>query len=358
MRVPPDRMTRRSRRSGLLAALVLLSLQAACSGDGSTSVDTTAAVYVGSFAAANISGTVSFTLAANATGTMKQLNGTTTALTGTYVASTGAVSLSGGGSSFTGTLANGVLAGSFSSGNTSGGKFTAALKGTGSTDVPPKSFCGSYVTNTDYGWLNLVVSSTGTVSGFAVSGTNGPSVTITGTATSTALTATTSASLAISGTLSSDGTTYSGSYQPSGAVAGGFLASTATCGTSSGVTSSNSIAGYWGGNPALSTTLNVVFTQNGTTLGGGGAIHTTLVTGYTGDFFRITSGSFNNPNITFTADLGANPAGNGLFYIGSLSFTGTMTSSTSATGTLTYTPPRLATVVYPLQTVTGVTITR
>lgn len=356
MRVPPNAKQIERRHSGHLAVLVVLSLFTACSGGGPTTVDTSLA-FVGSFASATESGTVSFSLASASSGSMVQVNGTTTALTGTYAASTGAVSLSGGGFTFNGTVASGGLTGTFASMKSSG-KFSAAQVTAGATT---KTFCGSYVTTGDYGWLNLVVSSTGVVSGFTVSGNPmGSSSTITGTLVGTTLTSTTNLSGAINGVVTADGTTFNGTYVPSGSsqtAAGTVLAATTTCGTSTGTTSSTSLAGSWSGNPALATVLNVVFTQTGTTLGGGGAIHVTTIPGYTGDSFRILSGSFTSPNVTFTAQLGANPVGDGTFYIGTMSFTGTESSSTTITGVLTYTPPRTLSQTFPT-TFGTVTITR
>jgi hypothetical protein len=61
--------------------------------------------------------------------------------------------------------------------------------------------------------------------------------------------------------------------------------------------------------------------------------------------------------VTFTAQLGANPVGDGTFYIGTMSFTGTESSSTTITGVLTYTPPRTLSQTFPTAFGT-VTITR
>ncbi len=356
----------RSHQYGRLVTLFALSLAAACSaGSDSITIDTGgsstgAAVYIGSFASATESGTVTLSLAAAATGTMVQVNGTTTALTGTYSASSGAVSLSGGGFTYTGILVSGTLTGTFRSAK-SFGAFTAQSQTAAAT--PPKAFCGSYVSNTDYGWINFVASPTGNVSGFAVSGSGGlsTSVPLTGTLTGSALTASTSTSTAISGVVSTDGTTINGSYIPNGnsqAVPGTILAATTMCGTSSGVTAANSVAGYWGSDASLSTMLNVVFTQTGTSIAGSGAIHVTNNGSYTGNFFRILNGSFNGQTLSFTAQLGANPVGDGTFWYGTLTYTGTEASSSTATGILTYTPPRTLTQTFPTQAVAGVTITR
>lgn len=355
-----------SRRYGRLITVCALIVAVGCSaGSDAITVDsggpsTGAAVYIGSFASATESGTMTLSLAAASTGTMVQVNGTTTALSGSYSASTGAVSLSGGGFTYTGILANGALTGTFRSAKSTGA-FTAQSQTVAAT--PPKAFCGSYVSNTDYGWINFVASSTGSVTGFAVSGSGGinTSVPLTGTLTGSALTATTSTSTAISGVVSTDGTTLNGSYIPNGngqSAPGTILAASTMCGTSSGVTAANSVAGYWGSDASLSTVLNVVFTQIGTSVAGSGAIHITNNGSYTGNFFRILSGSFNGQTVSFTAQLGANPVGDGTFWYGSLTYTGTESSSSTATGILTYTPPRTLTQSFPTQAVAGVTITR
>lgn len=344
------------------ASVVLLAACSAGAGDapnegnGPTGGNSTA--YVGAFASATESGTLSLALAASATGTMTQVNGTSTSLTGTYTASTGAVSLSGSGFTFSGTLVSGTLTGSFTSSKGSG-SFSAQTQGTAST--PPKTFCGTYVNPADFGWLNLVVAANGAVSGQAVSGAGAGSVTITGTLTATTLTATTNQAATVTGVLSADGTTITGTYLgggTTGTTTWTFTAGTGLCGGGSSV--STSAAGNWGvpSGSGLSTTINVVLSQSGSSLSGAGAIHVTNISGYTGDRFNIQSGSFTNQTITFTAQLGANPVGNGTFYYGTLTFTGTESSSSSATGILTYTPPRTATQIFQAQAVAGVTITR
>jgi hypothetical protein len=104
--------------------------------------------------------------------------------------------------------------------------------------------------------------------------------------------------------------------------------------------------------------MNVVLTQNGSSVGGTGAIHVTNVVSFTGDRFTILSGSFTSQSLTFTAQLGANPVGDGTFFHGTLTFTGTVSNGTSATGTLVFTPPQTKTQLFAQQTVTGFTISR
>ena len=79
---------------------------------------------------------------------------------------------------------------------------------------------------------------------------------------------------------------------------------------------------------------------------------------YTGDAFVITSGTFNSPDVTFNASLGHNPDGRGGFFIGSLSFVGKLTSASTMSGALIYTPPSTATQTFATQTVANVTLAK
>lgn len=358
---------RRPAHRGALCAMAALSVATACGGGstatspntgGTTPTTVTPVAYVGSFASAGESGTLSFSLGASVTGSIVLLNGTTTALTGMYAASSGNVSLSGGAYNFTGTVANGTFNGSYGTA-TGSGTVTALVQG--SAGVTTKTFCGTYVNGGDFGWLDLVVSPAGAVTGFAVSGLGlKQSVTITGTLSGTVLTATTNEAVAVTGTVSSDSTSVAGTYVPSEATSSGgtFSAGTAKCGTVIGTSPSTSIAGAWLTPNGASTVLNIVITEQGTALDGTGAIHVAGPSGYTGDRFKILSGSFTSPNVTFTARLGANPVGDGTFWYGTLTFTGTLSSNTAASGTMKYTPPRTLTQIFTEQTVTGVSIGR
>jgi hypothetical protein len=120
-----------------------------------------------------------------------------------------------------------------------------------------------------------------------------------------------------------------------------------------------SVAGLWVTNgTGLSTNLRFALTQSGSSTGGSGVITVNFVPAWTGNEFIVTSGSFANSQVTFTAQLGANPTGNGGFWYGTLSFSGTVTNSSTMTGTVVFTPPRTLTQTFAQQTVTGVTLTR
>src|SRR5437879_5273191 len=115
------------------------------------------------------------------------------------------------------------------------------------------------------------------------------------------------------------------------------------------VTANAGVAGSWSTQAGTQTSIRFQLVQTGSSLSGAGTITVpplAPITGpaipaYTGDDFTITSGSFNNPNVSFTATLGANPDGTGGFYRGTLSFSGTLSGGTIS-GTLTFTPPRTA----------------
>ena len=127
----------------------------------------------------------------------------------------------------------------------------------------------------------------------------------------------------------------------------------------------NGIAGSWSTQGGAQTTLRVQLLTAASALSGTGTVGVPPLAptsgpatpAYTGDNFTITSGSFNSPNVSFTATLGANPNGTGGFYVGTLSFSGTVSGGTMQ-GTLTFTPPRTATQTFAAQTVTGATLTK
>jgi hypothetical protein len=341
---------------------------------GTTGKTPTTSTYAGTFADSKTSGslTVSITSSAasasrmlparleaqtiasgSATGTLVFLSGATATVSGTYSASTGTLTLSGGGYSFTGALSSGTMTGTYSGPNGSGNFAAAAPSSTGAT---AKTYCGTYETSSDYGWLNLVISSSGNLSGMAVAIIGATSVGISGSLSGSSLTAATSASVPIQGTLSADGNSVTGTYLPAGAAGSGtFQASTASCVTAGAST----VAGLWVTNgTGLSTNLRIALTQSGSSTGGSGVLSVNFVPSWTGDEFEITSGSFSSAQATFTAQLGANPIGNGGFYYGTLSFSGTVTNGSTMTGSVVFTPPRTASQVFAQQTVTGVTLTR
>ena len=220
----------------------------------------------------------------------------------------------------------------------------------------PRSFCGTYATSADYGWLSLVVSASGGASGFAVALVGGGSVGFSGAVSGVSFTGISSDSVSIHGTLSPDGTTITGTYSPPGAapLSGTFQGSTAACSTAGASTNS----GLWStSGTGASTNLHFAITETGGTIGGSGVITVNFVNGWTGNEFLITSGSVTGSQVSFTAQLGANPTGTGGFWYGTLTFTGTISGST-ITGTTVFTPPRTLTQTFAEQTVAGLTLMR
>jgi hypothetical protein len=374
MRVRPIRIS-------VVVSFMLAQLSGCSSGgstapaDGGTTGKTlTTTTYAGTFADPKTSGslTVSITSSSasasrilpatleaqtiasgSATGTLVFLSGVTVTVSGTYSAATGALTLSGGGYSFSGTLSSGNMTGSYSGPNGSGNFATQAPSSTGAA---AKTYCGTYATSNDYGWLNLVISAGGNVGGMAVAIVGAASVGISGSLSGSSLSATTTANVPIQGALSADGNSIAGTYVPTGVAGSGtFQGSTTSC-VAAGATS---IAGLWVTNgTGLSTNLRFALTQSGSSTGGSGVITVNFVPAWTGNEFIVTSGSFANSQVTFTAQLGANPTGNGGFWYGTLSFSGTVTNSSTMTGTVVFTPPRTLTQTFAQQTVTGVTLTR
>lgn len=289
-----------------------------------------------------------------ATGTLVFQTGATVSVTGTFSVSSGALALTGSGYTFTGSLTSGAVAGTYSGPNGTGNFSAQPPSASGAV---AKTYCGTYETSSDHGWFNVAIAADGNFTGLAVSLLGGTSVGFGGTISGSALTATTSANGQIQATVSADGTAISGSYLPVGSAAGtgSLQGSTAACPAPGVVTA----AGLWSnGAPGQSTNLHFVLTQAGDSLSGSGIITVNFVTNWTGNEFEITSGSFTNSQITFTARLGANPVGDGTFYYGTLTFTGTATNGTTATGTVVFTPPRTASQTFTQQTVTGLSFTK
>ncbi len=114
-------------------------------------------------------------------------------------------------------------------------------------------------------------------------------------------------------------------------------------------------AGAWHTTGAQLTLRDTLFVT-GTAVTGQGTL-TVNIPNY-GDAFTISSGTFITPDVSFNAALGRNPDGRGGFFIGSLSFTGKVTSASTMTGTLIYTPPNNATQSFATQTVTNLTLTK
>jgi len=138
----------------------------------------------------------------------------------------------------------------------------------------------------------------------------------------------------------SDNRTVTATFTPSTAVGSGVLTA----------------AGPWHTTSDQLTLRDTLFVT-GTAVTGQGTL-TVSIPNYTGDAFVISSGTFVSPDVSFDAALGRNPDGRGGFFIGSLSFTGKVTSASTMSGTLIYTPPRTVTQTFATQTVTNLTLTK
>jgi hypothetical protein len=366
-------------RGVTLAVLCIVPTLAGCgsSGDSTAPAPASTTVYTGAFADIAQSGSFALTLASGAsdlapsaasaalaptlaTGTLTTVDGTSVSLTGTFDAASGALDIFGGAYKLTGIVHNGVLSGAFM-GTHGDGAFAAEPTASGAT---PKVYCGTYAApKNDIGWFNIVTAGSGRMSGVAHSIVlhDASSVTLTGTLSGTSLTFTSSDGATATGTVSSDGSSLSGGFTLSTGT-GSFQGATNTCGGATGGANAVGIAplavaGTWGTAVSASTEVNAALLVTGTAISGSGAIHVAIPE-YTGDAFVITSGTFNSPNISFSASLGANPDGHGGLFVGSLSFVGTVSGPATMTGTLTYTPPRTATQNFATQTVAGVTLTK
>lgn len=366
-------------RIRVYALALATSALAGCSGGGTTAPgDTgnkgaTTTTYSGTFADAKSSGTLSVAVTSSsasnqvvlpagisaqvagsstASGTLVLLSGVTVSVTGSLQASTGALSLSGGSYSFSGTLAGGAISGSYNGPNGAGSFATQSPSATGAV---ARTYCGTYATGSDYGWFNLVISASGHATGLAVALLDATSVGISGTLTGSSLSATTDVGAQISATLSADGTALSGTYSPPGSTPGSgtFQGSTGGCPAAGAST----IGGLWATGVGLSTSIHFALTQSGTGVGGSGIITVNFVPGWTGNAFTVTSGSITGSQVSFTAQLGANPNGSGGFWYGTLTFSGTVSGSTM-TGTVVFTPPRTFSQTFAQQTVSGLSLTR
>lgn len=284
-----------------VALTCLLAPLSGCSSGGSTSPantggsgkNSTTSMYAGTFADPKSSGslTVSITststsasrvlppgleaqavASGSATGTLVFLSGSTATVTGSYAAASGSLTLSGGGYSFSGALSSGSLSGAYTGPNGAGNFATQASSSAGAA---AKTYCGTYETSSDYGWLDLVISSGGNVSGIAVAIPGTASAGISGSLSGSSLTATSTASVAITGTLSTDGSSVTGAYSPAGTAGSGtFQAGTASCAAAGSTTA----AGLWAmsGN-TLSTNLHFALTQSGNAVSGSGIITVSFV---------------------------------------------------------------------------------
>jgi hypothetical protein len=179
------RSVQRSLWRPVAAAAVVFALSACGDATGTGGTDST--VLNGIFVGDAVSGSLSITISSaslsivaapnasvadamasvSVTGSLKITGGASVSLTGTYDTGTHTITVSGGGYAFTGTFANGVLTGTFTTPDGGTGSFTTASTG-GSATVT--SYCGTYAgtSNSDAGVFNLVVnSSAGTATGFA-----------------------------------------------------------------------------------------------------------------------------------------------------------------------------------------------
>lgn len=382
-------MTRASRA---IPFFVLVSVLASCSagGDKSSGVTSTGTTtnYTGAFANSTRSGTIAVAITSSsaqallalptginaqsanavssANATMVFTDGTSTTLSGTFTSSTGALSLSGtGGFSLTGTVASGTLRGNVTSGGGTG-TFVAYASAAGSS---AKVFCGTYG-GSDAGFWNIVISPTGAVSGGAASIRGARTLTFNGTLSGSTITFTTSDNGSATGTLSSDGLSISGTWTGNANESGTFQGGTGICGTpipgTVPATVTPNVSGSWVTPASSSTHAWAAILQTGSALSGAGVLTTPAIVpilgpsspAYTGDAYTITSGSFSGSAVTFTASLGSNPAGNGTFFHGTLTFAGTLSGTNTLTGTLTFTPPATASQSFGAQTLTGFTFNK
>jgi hypothetical protein len=135
-----------------VAGLALIAL-AACSDDGVS--PGTSDSFVGAFAASDGTGTESGTFRASwaspATGSIEFATGGTgtISLTGEFTPPSGPLTLSGGGYTFTGSISNNQLSGTYTGPNGSGG--FVAFSGAGGENVTV--FCGEYTGGSTGEWL-------------------------------------------------------------------------------------------------------------------------------------------------------------------------------------------------------------
>ena len=382
-------MTRAFRAIPFVALITVLS---GCSAGGDKSAGVTptgtTTTYTGAFANATRSGTIAVAITSSsalallalptginaqsasavssASATMVFTDGTSTTLSGNYTASSGALSISSiGGFSLTGTLVSGTLLGTVTSAGGTG-TFVAYPSAAGSS---AKVFCGTYG-GSDAGFWNIVISPTGTVSGGAASIRGARTLSFTGTVSGSTITFTTSDNGSATGTLSSDGTSISGTWTGRAGESGTFQGGTTICGTPSPgtvpATLTPNVSGSWVSPASSSTHAWVAILQTGSTVSGAGVLTTPAIIPisgpstpvYTGDAFTITSGTFSGSSVTFSASVGNNPAGNGTFLHGSLTFTGTLSGTNTMSGTLNFTPTPNLSQTFGAQTLTGFTFNK
>ncbi len=310
----------------------------------------------GAFAERSMSGSITASVTADsAHGTLVFVNGTSVSLSGVFFPASGALGLAGGGYQLSGFLSNGVISGTMG-GPQGQGRFTMHTRGPVGESKP---YCGTYITNSDYGWFGAAISGSGAVTGFFVSGSGAGSVAMSGAVSGLNVSATAASGVTLQGTLSPDASGIIGTYVPSTATSGSFAASTTAC-SSQGASNS---AGQW--TAAADTgvvgnkfSIHALFTETADVLAGGGVITAGFISGWTGDEFEITAGTFSDLELSFVAQLGSNPDGQGGFYYGSLSFSGNFLSPSAIFGELVFTPPRTATQTFAQQRFPGITLVR
>ena len=142
------------------------------------------------------------------------------------------------------------------------------------------------------------------------------------------------------------------------------LAGLLSCAADSTTGASAGLTGFWQSPSGQVPSLLVLFTAENAASGSG--VLTVAPTSpqqgpsnpkYTGDSLTITSGSNSASAVTFSGSLGRNPVGNGTFYTGMISFSGTLSGGT-LTGTVNYTPPRTADQTFAAQTAAGLVLTK
>jgi hypothetical protein len=242
-------MTERRARKGVIVSTLLAGLMWACN-DSPAKPSTTTTTFQGTLAGSNNqSGTLTVTVqgevaharpsliglplvatlhaqSTSATGTLRTIGGSNVSLTGTFDSGSRILNLSGGGFTFTGTVSNGVLTGTYTGAGGASGTFSTRSTAGASVSV----YCGSIFSsgnpNEVTGVFNLVIASTGGVSGaFAIIGSAGY---LTGQVTGSSLSITyTNTTQNFTGTAS--GTIQGGSVSGISDSKNPFSGSTAAC---------------------------------------------------------------------------------------------------------------------------------
>ena len=211
-------LTLSARRSLLLLAL-LVPFAVGCDSTEDPPPAGTAGTYVGTLAGAQTSGVLEVTIDGDdASGSFALTGGAARSasasamppLTGSFNSGTGALSLEGGGYTFTGSLVNGVLSGTWTGPDGTSGSFSALLEGEGTVVAV---YCGVYDTVNDNGTFNLVRQDA-SLRGFAVSSDDGDTIDLSGSVSGNTLmifaTAAGQTANVATATLSADGSTFSG----------------------------------------------------------------------------------------------------------------------------------------------------